>query len=325
MSKEAAPRGEWRTAETWLDWIHTGLRRRAMLPYPTTMSTMPTSVTYRSSAVRPGSLTLLADAVRETWSRRMLIRYLVQAQMKKTGADTLLGNLWWVFDPLLQLVVYVILVQVIFKAAVPDYALFVFASILPWKWFNQAVNDSITAVTGQEMLIKQVQFPKIVLPVAAVTSGVVHFAFGMVPLLSLILLFYIDRLSPYLLLIPVVAAVQFVFTLAVAFIGAALNVFFRDLGNIARHFLRIWFYLSPALYTIDRLDSIGKTVGQVARLNPFAVLFEAYRSIIYGSATSSPTAPNWTSLAILLVGSLGLVAVATLFFKRLEPSFAKVL
>lgn len=289
------------------------------------MATISTTSSYRSSAIRGGPVTLLREAGREVMSRRLLIRYLVQAQMKKTGADKLLGNLWWIVDPLLQLAVYVLMVQVIFKAAVPDYALFVFASILPWKWFTQAVGDAIGSVTGHDALIKQVQFPKIVLPIAAVASGVVHFAFGLIPLFGMILLFYSDRLSPFLLLIPVIAVVQFVFTIAVAFTCAAVNVFFRDLGNIMRHFLRIWFYLSPALYSMERLDSVSHLLGRVARFNPWAVLFEAYRAVIYGEATSGPTWPDWTALAILLAVSLVLVALATVFFKRLEPTFAKVL
>ena len=73
--------------------------------------------------------------------RRRLIRYLVQADIHKKGADTLLGNLWWVLDPLLQMVVYVVLVSVIFDRAVPDYPLFIFAAILPWKWFQSSVQD----------------------------------------------------------------------------------------------------------------------------------------------------------------------------------------
>jgi ABC-type polysaccharide/polyol phosphate export permease len=245
--------------------------------------------------------------------------------MRKTGADTLLGNLWWIFDPLLQLLVYVILVQFIFQAAVPDYALFVFAAILPWKWFNQAVNDSIVSVTAQERLIKQVQFPKIVLPLSAVTSGVVHFAFGLIPLVALIVLLYPARMSPFILLVPVVAGVQFVFTVACALACAAVNVFFRDLGNIARHALRIVFYLSPALYPIERLAEVSPLLGELAWLNPFAILFESYHSIIYGTPDGPPTWPDWGPLIALLVLSLVGTAAATVFFKRLEPAFAKVL
>ena len=71
--------------------------------------------TFSSSAARPSSIGLVREALVEIWSRRRLVRYLVQADLKKKGADSLLGNLWWVLDPLLQMLVYVILVVVIFQ------------------------------------------------------------------------------------------------------------------------------------------------------------------------------------------------------------------
>jgi ABC-type polysaccharide/polyol phosphate export permease len=255
----------------------------------------------------------------------MLVRYLVQADLRKKGADTLLGNVWWLLDPLLQLVVYVVLVQVIFQVQIPDYALFVFSAILPWKWFSSAVNDAILSVSSQDRLIKQVQFPKIVLPLAAVMAGVVNFAFGLIPLLGLMLVFYADRITPYLLLIPVIAVVQLVFTLAVALVVAAVNVFFRDLGNLARHFMRIWFYLSPGLYSLDRVAAASPALATLSSLNPFTILFEAYRAVIYGTSDGGPpTTPDWAALGALLVVSLILLGLTTVFFKRLEPSFAKV-
>jgi lipopolysaccharide transport system permease protein len=282
-------------------------------------------MTARSTAVRPGPLGLIREAIGEVWSRRMLIRYLVQADIRKKGADTLLGNLWWLLDPLLQLLVYVVLVQVIFQVRVPDYALFVFSAILPWKWFSSSVNDAILSVTSQDRLIKQVKFPKIVLPLAAVMAGIANFAFGLVPLLGLMIVFYADRLSPLLLLIPIVAVVQLAFTTAVALVVGSVNVFFRDIGNLARHGLRIWFYLSPGLYSLDRVAEVSPGLAALLRLNPFTVLFEAYRAVIYGTPDGGPTLPDWGALAALLVVSLVLVSLATVFFKRLEPFFAKVL
>ena len=73
---------------------------------------------YRHSSIRPGSIGLIQEAIREVSSRRRLIQYLVQADLKKKGSDTLLGNLWWVIDPLLQMLVYVVLVSVIMFAAI---------------------------------------------------------------------------------------------------------------------------------------------------------------------------------------------------------------
>ena len=213
---------------------------------------------------------------------------------------------------------------------IEDYPLFIFAAILPWKWFTASVIDATSSVASQDRLIKQIAFPKIVLPVAATTAGVVGFTFGLIPLAAL-MLFSIERISPFLLLIPIIASVQFVFTLAVALLVSAGNVFFRDLGNVVRHVLRLWFYLSPGLYSLARLEGVGlldeyPILRTLLQANPFAVLFEAYRSVIWGTADGGPPSfPDWASLAVLALVSVGLLAVATVAFKRLEPNFAKVL
>jgi lipopolysaccharide transport system permease protein len=278
---------------------------------------------YRGAAIRPGPIGLLREAITETIARRRLIGYLVQADVRKKGADTLLGNLWWVLDPLLQMAVYVVLVSVIFDRGKADYPIFIFAAILPWKWFQTTVYDGITAVTGADRLIRQVQFPKLVLPVASSVAAVVNFIFGLIPLTALILLLYRDRLSVTLLLIPVIGVVQFWFNLALAIGLAALNVFYRDIGNIARHAMRLWFYLSPGLYAISDLQKATEHLPLIQHLlliNPFAILFTAYRDVIYEGIT-----PDWGSLGALLAASLVLLALATLLFKRVEPSFAKVL
>lgn len=267
----------------------------------------------------PNPVRLVAEGLTDIWSRRRLARYLVEADLAKHGANTVLGNVWWFLDPLLQMMVYVVLVSIIFARPTPDYPLFIFAAILPWKWFSSTVTDAVTAVTTRERIIKQVAFPKLVLPVAATASGVVSFCFGLVPLLGLMIAFYADRLSPFLVLIPVVAAVQFLLTLSVAIVLSAVNVFFRDIGNVARHALRLAFYLSPALYSIDHLAS-KPTLQQLMWLNPFTTLFESYRNLIYDG-----TWPHWDALVVLSVVAGACLLAAIALFKWLEPSFAKVL
>src|SRR3954452_16950816 len=182
-----------------------------------------------------GPLDLVRQGFSDIWSRRRLARYLVQADLVKKGSDTVLGNIWWVLDPLLQMAVYVVLVSIISTSTKPAYPLFIFAAILPWKWFASSVGDAITSVTSQERIIKQVQFPKVVLPVASVSSGIVNFAFGLIPLAGLMLLFFANYITWWLVLIPVIAFVQFVFTLAVSMYLSAINVYFRDVGNVVRN------------------------------------------------------------------------------------------
>ena len=302
-----------------------------MVPFAAMSATSEAPAAFRNAAELPGPGALIREAIDDVRSRRRLVGYLVQADMKKKGADTLLGNLWWVMDPLLQMIVYVLFVSIIRGGSEtpPHYPLFILAAILPWKWFSASVLDATTSVVSQERLIKQIQFPKIVLPVAATTAGIVGFAFGLIAL-ALIMLFFIDRVSLFLLLIPVIAVVQYVFTLAIAFAVAAVNVFFRDLGNVLRHFLRLWFYLSPGLYSLSFLDDVAllddyPLLRDLIGANPFAILFEAYRAVIYGQPVGGPHPPDWASLGLLLVASTVLLGLTTVLFKRLEPSFAKVL
>jgi lipopolysaccharide transport system permease protein len=283
---------------------------------------------FRNAAGDRGVIRLLGEGINDIRSRQRLVRYLVQADIRKRGADTILGNIWWVLDPLLQMVVYLVFLSIIVRNAPPDYPLFIFAAILPWKWFTASITDATTSIVRQGELIKQIQFPKLVLPIAATTAGIVSFAFGTIAL-GIVMLFFSDRISIYLVFIPVIAVVQFVFTLALAFLVAAGNVFFRDLGNVVGHLLRLWWFLSPGLYSLAALDQIGffkdhPTLIKIVNANPFAILFEAYRTVIYGTPDGPPGPPNFASLAVLLLASLGFLAVTTVVFKRLEPNFAKV-
>ena len=278
---------------------------------------------FLNSATRQGPLGLIGEAVHEIRSRWRLVRYLAQADLKRKGADTVFGNVWWIIDPVLQMAVYAILVTVIFARKQEAYPLFIFAAILPWKWLNTVISDAISSVTGQERLIKQIQFPKIVLPSAAMVAGTAHFIFGLIPLAFMLLVFYQSHLSGALVFIPVVAVVQFIFTLAIGLIVSALNVFFRDVGNLARHIMRLWFYLSPALYGADTVTKLGgshPTIAEAMRLNPMYTILESYRDAIYYGRT-----PDFAALAIVLGGSIILLLLGVVFFKRLEPAFAKVL
>jgi lipopolysaccharide transport system permease protein/teichoic acid transport system permease protein len=279
---------------------------------------------FRSSSVRPGPLALIRLGIRETLSRRRLIAYLVRADLKKSGADTLLGNLWWILDPLLQMLVYWLLVGVILgRGSVEAYPLFIFAAILPWKWFESTVRDGVQSVASQERLIKQIYFPKVVLPVAAALSGVANFAFGLIPLFGMMLILYSSHISAWMLLIPVIAAVQLLFSLGIAIAVSAVNVFYRDVGNLTRHLLRFWFYLSPTLYgmdTVERISGKHELVGLWYTLNPWTHLLNSYRDVIYYGQ-----APDWVGLGAVAAVSAILLALAIVLFKRVEPTFAKVL
>jgi lipopolysaccharide transport system permease protein len=301
---------------------------------------------FRTSAHRPRGLSLVVTAWREAVSRRKLMQYLVQADIKKKGTDTILGNVWWLLDPLLAMAVYVFVMQVIFQRRIQDFPLYLLAAVIPFKWFTQTVGDATSVIVRNGAIIKQISFPKIVLVVAGALSEVISFLFGMGLLIALSLVLYGGHhMSLQLLWIPVIAIIQFVFTLGFALIVAAVTVFYRDVGIVIGHLMRLLFFLSPVLWSLDagaggRGAAIHKAVGHTGFLiisyNPIAILLTSYRHVIFGvvGAVDPVTKQNtWTPaihpdlrmLAFLAVFSVILLVFSTWVFKRLEPAFAKVL
>jgi lipopolysaccharide transport system permease protein len=311
-----------------------------MLPFgPTVQIANEAPTSFRSSAVRPGALELVSAAFHEVLSRRRLISYLVRAQIKKQGTDTVLGNVWWILDPLISMLIYVLVMTVIFARKTPDFPIFLLSAMIPFKWFTGTIGSSVTAVVSKGQLIKQIQFPKIVLPLTICGAEVVNLGFGMIVLIGVMLIAYPTHLTVMVVWVPVIAAVQFVFTLGLSLIVSSITVFYRDIGLLIEHVMRLLFYVAPILWGFDALQgraadleqALGRTGFQVLHYNPVAILLESYRHAVYGVVNNDST--GWTGavspdlLALLSVLVIGIVLcfLGALLFKRLEPAFAKVL
>ena len=244
------------------------------------------------------------------------MQYLVLSNLKAGQHSTILGYAWWVLDPLLLMAVYFVLIEVIFDRGVEHYPVFVLSAILPWKWFSTSIQGSIGALVGRERLIKQVAFPKVVLPISQTVANLVSFGFGLLVLLALVL-FYRIEITWTLVIIPVVVLGQLMLTLGLAMLLSALSVFFRDIRNLLRYVLRLCFYLSPGLYPITMVPD---DLLDIYRLNPYARIFPAYRdSVMFGSWTAAEDLV-W----ILGVGAV-VLAAGYAVFQWAEPRFAKVL
>lgn len=273
---------------------------------------------------RRHALRLLLEGFVELARERRLIRSLAAAEMRRTGANTFLGNVWWVLNPLLQVTVYLVLLSLFLGRRTPDQALFLLVAIVPWIWFAGSTQAAIGSVVARERLIRQAHFPRLVLPVSSQLAGLGHFAFGLVTVLAIVALFFPARLSPMIVYVPIVALVQALLALAVGVGLAAVNVYVRDVGPLSRHVFRLWFYVSPALWDLDaiRPDLASQhPVGlALVEANPMAVLLTAWRRVLYGG-----TPPDMTAVAAVGLAASVLLLISVTVFKRLEPGFAKVL
>ena len=271
---------------------------------------------------RRGTVGTVIESLTSLVERRRLVWYLTISEIRNKGANSLLGNIWWFLDPALQLFVYFLLVSVIFQQAQPAILLFLGSAILPWKWFSAALASATTSVRGREQVMRQIAFPHLVLPASSVFASVANFAFALVPLGALYLL-YPDRLTPWALAVLPVAAVQFLWTVPVVIMLSAVAVFFRDISNFIPHGLRIWFYLSPALFPLEKLQALGDQYpwfGFFVTINPFTWIFSGYRDALYYGRS-----PQWEVLGILALASIPATLLSIYLFRRVSPLFVKVL
>jgi len=284
------------------------------------MTTQSTELTV--GRPRRGSIGTILESLASLVERRRLVWYLTISEIRNKGTNSLLGNVWWFLDPALQLFVYFLLVSVIFQQAQPAILLFLGSAILPWKWFTAALASATTSVRGREQVMRQIAFPHLVLPTASVLASVGNFLFALVPLGALYLL-YPDRLTPWAIAVLPVAAVQFLWTIPAVIILSAVAVFFRDISNFIPHGLRIWFYLSPALFPIETLREIGSRhpwFNFFVDINPFTWIFSGYRDALYYGR-----APDWGALGVLALASVPVTLLSIYLFRRASPLFVKVL
>ncbi len=262
---------------------------------------------------------------------RVLIHTLVVRELKARYRGSVLGFFWSFANPLLLLVVYTFVFSVVlparFEGVDDNYALFLFCGLLPWTWFSSALTESSNALLVNGNLIKKVLFPAEVLPVVAVLANMVHF-FLALPIL-VVALFLFAATPPgliELLWFPAVVAVQFVLTLGLGLMLAALTVHFRDIKDLLANVLTLWFFATPILYPWTMVAERGPSVGGLPPagkvlmdLNPFAHIAISYQEILFFDGPFG----HWKWLLALALGSVVLFLAGYALFDRLRDSFAE--
>ncbi len=262
---------------------------------------------------------------------RSLIHTLVVRDLKARYRGSVLGFFWSFANPLLLLMVYTFVFSVVlparFEGVDENYALFLFCGLLPWIWFSSALTESSNSLLTNGNLIKKVLFPAEVLPVVSVVANMIHF-FLALPILFLALGLFASRAPTIseLVWFPVVIAVQFLLTLGLGMLLAALTVHFRDIKDLLSNLLTLWFFATPILYpwtlVSDRgpalagLPPLGKLMMDV---NPFTHLAISYQEILFYDGPYG----HWKWLLATAVAAAVLFAAGYALFDRLRDSFAE--
>ena len=256
------------------------------------------------------------------WRRRHLLGVLVASNLKRQNKNSVLGYLWWLLDPILLTCVFYIVVVVLFKrhGSNQPYILFLVIGLLSWKTFSDSVSQSVNSIRGQASIIKSISFPKAVLPVSLVLSNTFFFLIALVVVVGLGLWYggkYGTWPNIYYLMLPVVMFLQVLFTVGAVLLVSALGLFFQDTSNIVSHILRMWYFLSPGLYSIEL---IPEEYRSIFRLNPFCELMTSYRDILMKGRM-----PDWYDLGYALGIGLFSCLLGYFVFKRYEGRFVQKL
>ncbi len=231
---------------------------------------------------------------------RDLLRELVVRDMKLRYKRSILGIAWSLLNPLAQLLVFHFIFSLVLPLNIPNYSAFLFSGILVWTWFQTSLFTATGAIVDNPDLIRRPGFPMAILPVVTVMTHLIHFLLAL-PILLLFLLLSGTQFTSAILTLPLVIVLQFLLTLSLAYLVAAIHVTFRDTQYLLGIFLLLGFYLSPIFYETSLIPGRYQLFY---RLNPMVGLVDAYRAILMRGEL-----PN--HLPLLALGGL---AVGVLWF-----------
>ena len=254
--------------------------------------------------------------LRQIFRYREAIRNFVVRDLKVRYSYSVLGFVWSMLNPLLLMLVFWVVFTFMLGQGLPRFPIYLLAGLLPWNFLSGSILFATASITGNGALINRVYFPREVLPISTTLSNGVHFLLALIPFFA-ILLAYRSPVGWSLVWLPMVLAVQLVFTLGLAFLLASVNVYLRDTQQIVEVVIQAWFFMTPIIYSIDGISShVLKLLVMV--VNPMASLVTNYRHILYAGEQ-----PDVGLLAVTAAEAVVIFLVGLVVFRYLSPRFAE--
>jgi len=254
-----------------------------------------------------------------------LLLLMAVTEFRKTYFGTTLGYAWSLARPLMLFGVLLAVFTQIFRigSQVPEYPVLLLFNIVVFGFFSEATVSAVTSIVSQEGVVRKTQFPRLVIPLAAVLTTLFNLTLNLVVVFVFILAWGIEPMWTWLLF-PVILALLFVFTTAVSMIVSALYPRFRDVGIIWAVLSTLLFYATPILYPIE---AVPQTMRDVLVLNPLTPLFELARTWIIDPTAAGPVeaAGGWLHLAPAATIYVGICVLAVWLFRREAPRIAEAL
>ncbi|MCM1568178.1 MAG: ABC transporter permease [Roseburia sp.] len=260
--------------------------------------------------------------ISELFQNRHLIWKLAKNDFKKRYAGSYMGVLWALAQPVVTIGMYYVVFDRIMGGASrteeAPFVLFLTAGLVPWFFFNEALNNGTNALREYDYLVKKVVFKISILPIIKIIAATfVHVFFVLVLLVVAALYGYYPTV--YTIQLVYYSACLFIFVLALSYTTCAVVVFFKDLSQIINILLQIGMWATPILWDINSIPSGWQLF---VKINPLVYIVEGYRSAIYRQEWFFW---DFFSTMYFWIATIVLFGLGTLVFKRLKIHFADVL
>lgn len=267
--------------------------------------------------IRPKRSHLAID-LRDLWRYRELLYFLTWRDLKVRYKQTVLGVAWAVIQPLFSMLIFTLFFGRL--AGIPSenvpYPVFVYAGLLLWTFFANAVTSSSNSLVTNANLLTKVYFPRILVPAAAVAAGLADILIAFVVMVGL--MFYYGVLPSWnLLALPLPLALTTVLASGVGIGLAALNVKYRDIRFAVPFLIQLWMFLSPVIYPTSFVPQKWRWL---LALNPLTGIIDSFRTSLFGHR-----AFNWDLIAISALVTLAVSVYGIYSFWRTEESFADII
>ncbi len=256
--------------------------------------------------------------LQELWEYRELLYFLTWRDIKVRYKQTVIGASWAIIQPFMTMVVFSIFFGGL--AHVPSdgipYPIFSYTALVPWSLFVYGLQQSSNSLVGSSNLITKIYFPRLVIPISSVLSGILDFvlAFGV-----LVLMMLVYRIAPTanIVWVPFFVLLALVTSLGVGLWFSALNVQFRDVRYIVPFLSQFWMFATPIAYASSLIKD--DTLRTLYGLNPMAGVVEGFRWALLGTNTAPGPLILVSAFAALL-----LLVSGAFYFRRMEKNFADV-
>ena len=255
---------------------------------------------------------------------RYMIVSLVRRELKGRYKGSALGFLWTFVNPLLQMLVYTVVFSIIMRSDIDHYYIFLFVVLIPWIFCSSCVSGGSDCVVCSKELVKKIFFPREVLPISFVTASFINMLLAYLVVFAVTIISGFGlRLSILPYLFPVIV-VEYFLALGLCFLVSSLTVYFRDLLYFLQVATMLWQFLTPVMYSQERVIESMSTRSPVLLklwfLNPMTPIINCFRDVMYYKRI-----PNLAMLTSAVGFSVFFLILGWFTFGKLQRGFAEVL